>query len=91
MSITDSRPPDLVRMKLDFVKPFASTCAADFTFRPERDQTSVTWSMTGPKNFISKAVGLVMNMDKMLGGQFEEGLANLKRVAEAEAKTSAVR
>jgi hypothetical protein len=83
MTIIESRPDELVRMKLEFIKPFASTCVAEFTFQPNRDQTNVTWSMIGPKNFMCKAIGLFMSMDKMVGSQFEEGLANLKRVSEA--------
>jgi hypothetical protein len=91
MTIAEARPDESVRMNLEFVKPFASTCVAEFTFKPEGDQTVVTWSMTGPKNFISKAMGLVVNMDKMIGGQFEEGLANLKRVSETGTKTAGLR
>ena len=82
MTITESRPAELIRMRMDFIKPFASTCVAEFTFHPENNGTKVTWSLAGPKNFVSKAAGLVMNMDKMIGGQFEEGLANIKRVSE---------
>lgn len=91
MTIAEVQPDQSVRMNLEFVKPFASTCVAEFTFKPEGDQTVVTWNMIGPKNFVSKAVGLVMNMDKMIGGQFEEGLANLKRVSEASTKTAGLR
>jgi hypothetical protein len=91
MTIVESRPNELIQMKLEFLKPFASTCVAEFSFRRVGEQTSVTWSMVGPKNFISKAAGLVINMDKMIGGQFEEGLSNLRRVSEAAAKNSVVR
>ena len=56
-----------------------------FTFQPEGKQTVVTWSMTGTKNFMFKAVHLVMNMDKMVGGDFERGLAQLKNVSEGKA------
>ena len=86
MTIVESRPNELIKMKLDFVKPFASTCMAEFSFKPEGDQTSVTWSMTGEKNFVSKAMCLFMNMDKMVGGAFEEGLANMKSLSEAASK-----
>ena len=82
MTITESRPNDLIRIKLEFFKPFAATNNVEFTFKPEGDQTAVTWSMTGKNNFIAKAVHLVMDMDKMVGGQFEKGLASLKSVAE---------
>ncbi|HEY5768348.1 MAG TPA: SRPBCC family protein [Terrimicrobium sp.] len=83
MTIVESRPSNLVRIKLEFFKPFAATHTAEFTFEPEGDRTAVTWSMTGENKFLAKGIGLVMNMDKMIGGQFEQGLAELKSVAEA--------
>ena len=83
MTITESRPSDLIRIKLEFLKPFAATNTAEFTFKPEGDQTNVTWSMAGKNNFIAKTVCLFMNMDKMVGGKFEEGLASMKSVVEA--------
>jgi hypothetical protein len=86
MTITGSRPGDLVQIKLEFLKPFKATNTAEFTFKPEGNQTSVTWSMSGTKNFMMKAVHLFMNMDKMVGGQFEKGLADMKAVVEAERK-----
>jgi len=86
MTITESRPNELVRIKLEFMKPFAATNTAEFTFKPEGDRTAVTWSMFGRNNFIGKAVCLVMNMDKTLGGEFDKGLAAMKSVAEAAAK-----
>lgn len=89
MTIADSRPSDLVRIKLEFMKPFAATNTAEFTFQPQGNQTAVTWSMTGKKNFVTKAMGLVMNMDKMVGGQFEQGLAQMKSAAETAAGKAA--
>jgi len=86
MTITESRPSDLIRITLEFVKPFAATNTAEFTFEPEGNQTAVTWSMAGKNNFMAKAVSLFMNMDKMVGGKFEEGLANMKSVVEAAPK-----
>ena len=86
MTITESRPSELIRFHLEFFKPMAGTNTAEFTFKPEGDQTTVTWSMTGDKNFIAKAMCLFMSMDKMVGGQFEKGLADLKSVAEAANK-----
>jgi hypothetical protein len=83
MTIVESRPSELIRVKLDFVKPFAGTSVAQFTFRPEGDRTAVTWTMTGEKNFVAKAIHLVMNMDRMIGDQFDKGLAAMKAVAEA--------
>lgn len=86
MEIAESKPDERVLMKLDFVKPFESSCDTEFTFKPEAGQTAVTWTMTGKKNFVSKAFCLFMSMDKMVGGDFERGLASMKEVAEAEAK-----
>jgi len=87
MTIVESHPSDLIRVKLEFVKPFAGTSVAEFTFKPEGtpegDRTVVTWSMTGDKNFIAKAIHLVMSMDRMIGDQFDKGLAAMKTVAEA--------
>ena len=83
MTIVESRPSDLIRVKLDFVKPLAGTSVAEFTFRPEGDRTAVTWSMTGEQGFVAKAIHLVMSMDRMIGDQFEKGLAAMKTVAEA--------
>jgi hypothetical protein len=85
MTITESRPSDLIRIKLEFFKPFAATNTAEFTFKPGGNQTAVTWSMTGNNNFMAKAVHLFMNMDKMVGGQFEKGLAQMTSVVEAAA------
>ena len=83
MTITDSRTNDLVSMKLEFLKPFASTATTEFAFKPEGNQTSVTWSMFGENNFMAKAFCLFMNMDKMVGGDFERGLAQLKSLVES--------
>ncbi len=86
MTIIEIRPNELVRMKLEFLKPFQVTNTAEFAFKEEGDQTKVTWSMFGKSKFMCKAIGLFMNMDKMCGSQFEEGLANMKSIAEAEAQ-----
>jgi len=86
MTITESRPSELIRIKLEFFKPFAGTSIAEFTFKPEGNQTIVTWSMAGEKNFMAKIIHLFMNMDKMIGDQFEKGLASMKSVAEAAPK-----
>jgi hypothetical protein len=82
-TIIESRPNERVRIKLEFVRPFSGTSTADFTFRPEGDRTAVTWSLAGRNNFIAKAMGLVMNMDRMIGGDFETGLAQMKSVVES--------
>src|SRR5213596_3862714 len=86
MTLTESRPSDLVRIRLEFLKPFATTSTAEFSFKPEGDHTAVTWSMTGKVNFMAKVVHLFMDMDRMIGGNFEKGLAQLKSVVEAAPK-----
>jgi uncharacterized protein YndB with AHSA1/START domain len=86
MTLTESRPSDLIRIKLEFLRPFAATSTAKFTLKPEGDQTAVTWSMAGRNNLTAKAIHLFMDMDKMIGGQFEVGLARMKVVVETAAK-----
>ncbi|MGZ4970788.1 MAG: SRPBCC family protein [Methylobacter sp.] len=84
MTIVESRPDDFIRFKLEFLKPFAATNTAEFTFNSEDNQTVVTWTMYGKSNFIGKVIGLIMNCEKMVGGQFEQGLATLKSVVEKD-------
>ena len=85
MTIVESHPNDLIKIRLEFVKPFPGVNDVEFTFKPEgSNQTAVTWTMTGKYAFVPKAVGLFMNMDKMIGDQFEQGLAQLKPVCEAK-------
>lgn len=85
-TITESRPGEMVRFKLDFVRPFEGTSDVEFTFKPEGAGTQVTWTMTGQNNFIGKAMSLVMDCDKMCGDLFEKGLANLKAIVETAPK-----
>jgi hypothetical protein len=82
MTIIDSRPADLVDIKVDFTKPFENTSNSKFELKPEANQTLVTWSMGGRQNFIEKAMCIVFNGKKMIGDEMEKGLSNLKTVAE---------
>ncbi|MES2907134.1 MAG: SRPBCC family protein [Pseudomonadota bacterium] len=82
MTIVESKPNELVRSRLDFLKPMQATNTADYTLRREGNETVVTWSMYGQNNFIGKAFNLVMNCDKMVGSEFENGLNNLKTIVE---------
>ncbi len=86
MAITESRPNELVRIKFEFFKPWYCTNTTDFTFRPTGTGTEVTWTMSMKNNFVAKASGLVMNMDKLMGESFEAGLVNLKNLAETAAR-----
>jgi hypothetical protein len=82
MTIIESKPNERIRIKLDFVRPFAGTSDVEFTFLPEGDQTAVTWKMSGKNNFIAKAISLVMDCEKMCGEQFDLGLASIKSIVE---------
>ena len=84
MEIIESIPAEFIKFQLIFLKPMAATNYATFRFDVDNDMTKVTWTMTGHNNFAAKAVGLVMNCDKMIGGYFEQGLASLKAVAEQQ-------
>jgi hypothetical protein len=86
MTITDSVAERRIQIQLEFLKPMRATNSVEFTFEPDGDGTIVTWNMFGRNNFMAKAFGLLMNMDKMIGGDFEKGLASLKSIAEGEAK-----
>jgi hypothetical protein len=82
MTILESRSADLIRIKLEFLKPFKANNTAEFTFKPEGSQTVVTWSMAGKNNLFFKVFGLFMDCDKMIGKDFEKGLAAMKSVVE---------
>lgn len=86
MTIEESRPNELIHIKLEFKRPFKATNAADFGFKQEGNQTVITWTMTGKNDFLGKIFSLIMNMDKMVGAQFEQGLGKIKEISEAEAK-----
>jgi carbon monoxide dehydrogenase subunit G len=84
MEIVESLPPSRVTLKLDFTRPFEAHNIVDFTLEPRGDSTQVTWAIHGPSPFISKVMGIVFNMDKMIGKDFEAGLAALKTVSEQQ-------
>ena len=83
MEIADTAPPSKVVIKLDFLKPFEAHNLAEFTLEPRGNATNVTWAIHGPNLFIGKVMSVFFSMDKMIGKEFETGLANLKTVAEA--------
>jgi hypothetical protein len=83
MTVLESRPSQSLRIRLQFLKPFAATNTAEFTLTPAEGGTLVTWSMTGKNNFIAKLAGLFFDCDKLVGGQFEQGLISLQTIAEA--------
>ena len=82
MEITKSSPPSKVTIKLEFVKPFEAHNIVEFTLEPKGDSTTVTWAMHGPAPYLAKLMSIFFSMDRMVGKDFETGLANLKTVAE---------
>jgi uncharacterized protein YndB with AHSA1/START domain len=84
MEITESIAPAKIVMRLDFFKPFEAHNTTEFTFTRQGDATTVSWAMYGPSPFASKLMGVFFNMDRMVGGQFDKGLAQLKAIAEAK-------
>jgi hypothetical protein len=89
MEITNSTPAQQVQIRLEFKEPWAATNITTFTLAPAVSPpggTRVTWSMDGENSFGAKAMGLVMDMDQMIGKDFETGLANLQAMAEAAAE-----
>jgi hypothetical protein len=82
VEIMEISPPSKVRIKLDMIKPIEGHNIVEFTLETSGDSTIVTWAMHGPSPYISKVIGLFMNMDRMIGEEFEAGLGNLKVAAE---------
>ena len=86
MEITEATAPSRVQAKLEFKRPFATTNRVDFTLQPQNTpsgtQTQVTWAMSGPMPYLSKLMTTFVSMDRMVGADFEAGLANLKTLAE---------
>ena len=86
MTVVESQPSEYVRFQLEFMRPFKASNIAEFTFKPEGNQTLVTWTMSGKNNFLAKAFSLFMDCEKLVGPDFEKGLAQMKSVAESTAQ-----
>jgi uncharacterized protein YndB with AHSA1/START domain len=82
MEILDTSVPAKIVIKLDFFTPFEGHNTAEFTMLPQGDATNVIWLMHGPASFMSKLMQVFINLDHMIGKDFEIGLANLKRLTE---------
>jgi uncharacterized protein YndB with AHSA1/START domain len=89
MTIVEATAPTKLDMRLEFLKPFAATNSATFDLTPQAEGTQVRWSMDGKQNFMSKAMCLVVDMDKEVGGDFEKGLAALDSASAADVRTAA--
>lgn len=88
MTIIESRLSEFIRITIEFLKPMKETNTIEFTFAESGNQTVVTHSMFGCNSFLGKLMGLFMDMEKMVGGQFEKGLASIKQIAEGRARST---
>ena len=82
MEILEASAPQKIVIKLDFFTPFEGHNTAEFTMLPQGDGTHVTWLMHGPARFLTRLIQVFMNLDNMIGRDFEAGLANLKTITE---------
>jgi uncharacterized protein YndB with AHSA1/START domain len=82
MEIIESQPASKVGIQLDFIKPFEGHNLAEFALTPQGESTRVDWVMSGPTPFVSKLMQVFVNLDTMIGKDFEEGLGNLKALTE---------
>ncbi len=89
MTISAAQPSEKITIKLEFLKPWKASNITTFTFKKAGEGTSVIWAMDGQNNFMAKAASVFMDMDQMIGNDFEKGLAALKVVVEADAKARA--
>jgi hypothetical protein len=87
MTLTESQPNELVKIDVAMVKPMEGSSTTQFTFKPEGDQTAVTWSMAGHHNFLAKAMCLVMNGKKMMAGIMDKGLENMNSVVKTASQS----
>ncbi|CAN5630676.1 SRPBCC family protein [soil metagenome] len=90
MTIAASHPSEHIGIDIEFLKPMAAKNTIDFMFKPEGDKTNVMWTMAGKNNFAAKAFCMFVNMDKLVGGDFEKGLAQMKMVVESGPKPAPV-
>lgn len=90
MAITQARPVEALDIRLDFVEPMEGTANVGFTFKPNGQSTLVTWTIDGPQGYFERLICTVMGVDveQMIGADYERGLANLKAVAEASPSSS---
>jgi hypothetical protein len=87
MTIIDSKPNEVIHIKLEFLRPMKVTNMAEFLLKEDGNQTTVTWSMSGKNNFVGKVFHMIVNCDKMIGRDFEKGLASLNSVSGSMVKS----
>lgn len=82
-TIIESKPNELVRLRMDWIAPMEGVSTVDYTFKPEGDKTTVTWAMYGKSNFVGRLFSVFIDCDSMCGPQFEKGLAEVAKMATA--------
>ncbi len=82
MTIVESKPNELIKIKLEFIKPMQAVSPTEFAFKAEGDKTQVTWTMSGERDFMGKAYCTIFRMDKEIAAKFDEGLASMKKIVE---------
>lgn len=83
MTITESRPNELIHINLEFLRPMKASNLTEFTFKSDGGNTVMTWTMSGKNNFVAKVFHMVIDCSKMIGGQFDKGLAQIKSISES--------
>lgn len=84
MTIVESRPTEYIEIKLEFFEPYESVSTTFFGFEESGGGgTDVTWSMYSEHNFMSKAISLFMDVEEMIGEDYQEGLSRLDEVVQA--------
>ena len=79
-TITESKPNELIRLRMDWIEPMEGVSTVDYTFKPEGDKTTVTWAMYGKSNFVGRLFSVFMSCDSMCGPEFEKGLAAVAKI-----------
>jgi len=82
MEITESEPSKRMQLDLNFIKPFQASNVTEFTLTPHGSGTHLKWEMRGNRPFMFRVMGMFFSMDKIVGGDFEKGLVNLRGIVE---------
>lgn len=80
-TITESKPNELIRLRMDWIEPMEGVSTVDYTFKPEGGKSTVTWAMYGKSNFVGRIFSIFVSCESMCGPEFEKGLADLEKLA----------
>ena len=79
-TIIESKPNELVRLRMDWIEPMEGVSTVDYIFKPEAGKTTVTWAMYGKSNFVGRLMSIFMSCESMCGPEFEKGLAAVAKI-----------